>query len=234
MFRNLKFKIDSFTSYRRDPFQRLNQLLSQFEQPTIVDVGANVGQFGVDLRRTGYKGRILSFEPVSDIYKTLCQTASRSNDWECFNFGFGARNETLEMNISKNDGLSSSLLKMHGNHEIFFGDATYVSKEMVRIRTIDSVFNELYIDVTQALLKLDIQGYESFALAGAVNTLKLVPYCFLEVSIMKLYEGESSILSILNQLNESNHQIIDLYPGLVTGDGKLIQVDILTSSIEIL
>jgi FkbM family methyltransferase len=41
----------------------------------VLDVGANVGQFGLSLRNRGYAGQIMSFEPVSDAFNELKKVA---------------------------------------------------------------------------------------------------------------------------------------------------------------
>ncbi len=38
---------------------------------TILDVGANDGHFGSEMREQGYRGRIVSFEPIPSVFKKL-------------------------------------------------------------------------------------------------------------------------------------------------------------------
>ena len=44
---------------------RLSAMLENHSVDLVLDVGANIGQFALALREAGYKGRLLSFEPLS-------------------------------------------------------------------------------------------------------------------------------------------------------------------------
>ena len=82
------------------------------------------------------------------------------------------------------------------------------------------------------MLKLDVQGYEAEVLKGAVKSMSRIPLCFLEVSIVPLYEGEITLLPILKLLSESGHEVIDVFRGLKTKNGQLLQLDILTKQVS--
>lgn len=45
--------------------EHLVGLLERYQIETVLDVGANEGQFGAALRHSGYHGRLISFEPAS-------------------------------------------------------------------------------------------------------------------------------------------------------------------------
>ena len=60
----------------RDPFallhrEHLARLIASCRIDCVLDVGAYYGDFGVLVRELGYRGRIVSFEPVADNYERL-------------------------------------------------------------------------------------------------------------------------------------------------------------------
>ena len=50
----------------------------------------------------GYRGRMVSFEPLREAFGILQQTAARDPLWESHNIAFGDRVETAKINISAN------------------------------------------------------------------------------------------------------------------------------------
>ena len=193
-----------------------------------IDIGANVGQFGIDIRRHGFSGQIISFEPVKESFKILSSTINKHEPWNAFNLGLGATESEQYINISGNDGLSSSLLAIGKVHLNNFPKSVTVSSQKVSVSTLDNQLEVLGIDPGKILLKLDVQGFEAEVLKGAEKSLSKIPLCYLEVSIVPLYEGEVTLLPILNLLSESGHEVIDVFRGIKTKKGQLLQVDILT------
>jgi len=210
------------------PFTSIVQNLKESNISSVLDVGANVGQFGIDIRRYGFQGQIVSYEPVSKTYGLLSHTIRRHQPWKAFQLGLGAEESERSINISGNDGLSSSLLKMGSVHlENFPGSAT-VSQQTISISTIDRQLEILEIRPQELLLKLDVQGFEAEVLRGASQSLSKIPLCYLEVSITPLYEGEITFLPILMELSKYGHEVVDVFRGIKTKKGQLLQLDILT------
>ncbi|HXU82134.1 MAG TPA: FkbM family methyltransferase, partial [Polyangia bacterium] len=65
----------------------ITDLLAQQQIDAVLDVGANVGQYALLLRSWGYRGRIISFEPLSAQFQQLKAQADRDPAWEVFNIG---------------------------------------------------------------------------------------------------------------------------------------------------
>ncbi len=57
-----------FTRLSKNIFTNQNthiaELIKRNDINLVLDVGANIGQFGQDLRNAGYEGEIISFEPI--------------------------------------------------------------------------------------------------------------------------------------------------------------------------
>src|SRR3954471_21099438 len=72
-----------FTKYRPDLSEKaqLARLLKVYSVNLVFDVGANCGEYGVQLRDGGYSGRIISYEPSSDAYQALCTASARDKQW---------------------------------------------------------------------------------------------------------------------------------------------------------
>lgn len=215
-------------SFSDTPHKSLNRHLEELKIQNIIDVGANVGQFGLDMRRHGFKGLIVSYEPVEETYRVLTQTIKAKQPWEILQLGLGSIESQVEINVSANDGLSSSILKMGSLHLENFPEAATVRIEQISISTIDNELAKLGLRPEEILLKLDVQGFEAEVLNGASKSLSKIPLCYLEVSLLPLYEGELSLLPILNQLNKFGHEVIDIFRGVKSLNGQLLQVDILT------
>ena len=137
---------------------------------TVLDVGANAGQYSYELRKAGYRGRIISFEPLSGAYQRLRLNAEHDKNWQTFNFALGDTNGTTSINISRHSP-SSSLLPMTSLHNEAAPGSEYMSEEEIEIKTLDTIFDTLRISGENVFLKVDTQGYEKKVLDGAINSL---------------------------------------------------------------
>ena len=80
-------------------YRPLNKLLAHHGVNVVLDVGANQGQYAIELRRQSYRGRIVSFEPQPDVFNLLQTRARGDNQWQTINIGLGDQDGELEMNI---------------------------------------------------------------------------------------------------------------------------------------
>jgi len=218
----------NFVDLTFSPHASISSYLSRNNINIIFDVGANVGQFGIDMRSAGFKGKILSYEPASAALIKLHKTAFKYPPWEVFPVALGSLSSTNFLNISGNSGLSSSILEMDEVHLHNFPKSLTVGREEVLVSTFDSQLSMQNIDPRGVLLKIDVQGYEHEVLKGAKKNLSKTPYCFLEVSLTPLYKNESSLLQLLNYLDEFGHDVVDIFRGTKSSNGDLLQIDILT------
>ena len=66
----------------KSPNAQLVAVLQHFRITCVLDVGANVGQYGSMLREWGYPGRIVSFEPQADAHRALERRTAADPAWQ--------------------------------------------------------------------------------------------------------------------------------------------------------
>lgn len=202
-----------------------SRLVTEEAITLVLDVGANGGQYAQELRRAGYAGRIVSFEPVRAAFDVLARSSSDDPLWSCRRLALGEADGQANINVSANLW-SSSLLPMTQRHLCAAPDSRYVSAEPVTIRRLDSVSGELIHDDDRVLLKLDTQGYELPVLRGAGDVLTLVAAIEAEISLTPLYESQALLPDVLSELSSLGFRLVWLAPGFVDpSSGELLQLD---------
>jgi FkbM family methyltransferase len=175
---------------------------------TILDVGANVGQFAVVAHAFNPGARIYSFEPISSCYgrlKTLTKDYPRI---EPVNVALGAYEHVQELNIT-NNSTSSSLLRLH-KHTQYYPDVSVVQRELVRVAPLDDVVPQDRLN-GRVLCKLDIQGYELEALKGAQRTIDLTDAVYCEVSFQELFLNQPLAGEIIAYLRARGFEVEHTY-----------------------
>lgn len=200
-------------------------LLNNFKISKILDVGANSGQYAKLMKELGFKGEIISFEPLPDTFKKLQIETKKHHNWTPVNIALGERDGVVQINVSKNS-YSSSLLKMLPLHLESAPESIYVGKEIVKINKIDTVFNSFCKEDDKVFLKIDTQGYEKKVLEGANESIKKISGVHLEMSLIPLYEGESLFSNMLIFMKDLGFDLCSLENGFYNRtSGQLLQVD---------
>jgi len=160
------------------------RLLAELQVSLVLDVGANTGQYATRLREAGYRGPIISFEPISAAYSLLREGAAGDPKWETRMLALADSPGRATLNISANS--YSSSLPISDLCLDAAPEAAYVQTQTVDVATLDSLdFPEGPI-----LLKLDVQGYEPRVLRGADRLLSRIAVIELELSLVPLYAGQ--------------------------------------------
>jgi FkbM family methyltransferase len=180
---------------------------------TVLDVGGNLGEYGAELRESGYSGRIISYEPTSEAYKALAARTKADANWVVSKTAIGERDGEVTINVAGNHAASSSLLPMLGFHEQCAPDARYVSKELVPLKTLDTALDGILQPDEKVLLKIDTQGYEHMVLAGASNILRQVELIECELSFVPLYEGQLLFQEMITLLKSLGFYPVQFVPG---------------------
>jgi len=200
-------------------------LFSSLGIDLLIDVGANKGQYAISQRANGYKGEILSFEPLSAAHEHLIALAKDDVNWRIADrMALGETSGEIEINLAGNSA-SSSILPMLNACLVAEPESRYVGKETVALRRLDDVL-ELKMFGRKIFLKLDVQGFEAYVLNGAEHVLAIALAVQLEMSLLPLYQGERLMPEMQQFLRERGFELWDLRPGFRDpATGRLLQVD---------
>jgi FkbM family methyltransferase len=192
----------------------------------VLDVGANTGQFGSEIRYYGYTGKIVSFEPLSREHSMLVRTIAGDPNWEAYPpCALGDQIGETVINIAGNSQ-SSSILPMLETHRSAAPESAYEGKERVLIKTLDSVAGDYLKDARAPFLKIDTQGFEWQVLDGARETLPHIKGVLVELSLVPLYEGQHLWRALIDRLEDEGFALWALRPGFIDQrQGRTLQVD---------
>jgi FkbM family methyltransferase len=197
---------------------------------TVIDVGANVGGYGAELREYGYSGRIISFEPTAQAFERLTARAKSDTKWIVRKTAIGEMNGEATINVAANQAESSSLLPMLELHEECAPDARYVSKEQVPLMTLTSALGGVLLPGEALMLKIDTQGYEQFVLKGASGILPQVELIECELSLVPLYDGQLVFQEMIAELKSLGFEPVQFVPAFTDPHtGHNMQVDAIFS-----
>ncbi len=208
------------------PSLQLAKALAAFGIDLVLDVGANCGQFGAELRTEGYAGTIVSFEPLSSAHERLTLAAHNDRDWRVHpRCALGDAEGQATINISANS-VSSSLLPMLGAHSAAAPESNFEHSETTPVFRLDDVAESYLSSAKQPFLKLDVQGYEWRVLDGSPRILSRSRGVLCELSMVHLYEGQQLWLEIISRLEQSGFKLWALQQGFVDArDGRTLQLD---------
>ena len=193
----------------------------------IFDIGANKGQFCLELLQNDFKGKIISFEPTIDAHFELVKVSKKYPNWIVHErIALAEKNGMGKINVAGNSAMSSSFYDMKSTHKESAPESLYLSSEDVKLITLDSIFNNYVTDNDEVLIKIDVQGYEEQVLLGAIDSIKKVRAVKLECSLVSLYEGDKTYEFYFDWLKKLGFTLFDLEAGHShPTTGRLLQFD---------
>jgi FkbM family methyltransferase len=216
---DLRYFVDSEEGILRKLINRLNPV-------AVLDVGANIGQYGRMLRGIGYRGVIISFEPLSSAHKKLTVEAGADRSWIVApRAALGSTKGSIEINVSGNS-VSSSVLPMNATHLSVARKSRYVATETVALERVDDLLPAIFPSAGPIFLKIDTQGYEEEVLKGAAGILSRVVAIQMEISLVPLYQGAPTLVPIVIAMEDRGFHLFQIIPGFrdVT-TGQMLQLD---------
>jgi FkbM family methyltransferase len=200
------FELRRTHPWYNDPYRWLRD----FAPKTVLDIGANSGQFAHTLRELFPPAQIYSFEPLAEPFQQLIADFSGDTQFRGFNVALGNEDGRQVINRSSSS-TSSSLLKMGKIHrEEYPYTAQHVTEE-IAIRRLDGLVDDGSIVLDGPLfIKLDVQGYELEVIRGGKRTVSAADAVFSEVSFVELYEKQPLFTDLLAELQSLDFVFLGL------------------------
>lgn len=170
-------------------YEKLNTIwFKSLNINTVLDIGANTGQFTKTISTLLPNAKIYSFEPLPECFEQIQRLANKNPQIKALNLGIGNQSGVICFERSS-VSVSSSFLKMSDIHKEAFPSTKNNNTIDVKIAKLDDVIKDL--DITESLLiKIDVQGYENEVLKGGEKTIKKAKLIIVETSFVTLYESQ--------------------------------------------
>lgn len=194
----------------------LRMLFRELDIDCVLDVGGHWGEFGIGLRTFGYKGRIVSFEPVAENFELLQRAAARDARWEVHHMAIGSEEGEAEINVTEGTGFSSFLQPI---------DRGVKAREPVRVRRLDRIFHDIVPPEQRVFLKLDTQGYDLEVMRGASGILDRIVALVTEMSIIPIYEKSTHYVTAMSEFEKLGFHPSAMYAILNRREHRLMEFD---------
>jgi len=233
LFRKIGWEVQRTSSLEKEKAKARVELeiqkwafASRYQLRTVLDIGANTGQFAELIRAVLPQVRIISFEPILECFHALRSNPKITPPFEAINSALG--NEAGTAVIHRNHFTpSSSLLAMEPLHVAELPDTRDSIPETIRIQKLDDLQPALRVELP-LLVKIDVQGFEEQVIHGGQKTLADAVAIVLEVSSCPLYEGAPDfdrIFQLMKNLGFTYQGNVDQWKSQV--DGRILQFDAL-------
>jgi FkbM family methyltransferase len=169
---------------------------------TMIDIGANIGDYSKEFRAYRPEAMIYAFEPLPAEYGQLSKFFEFDKKFKAFNVALSDVEGETTFNVC-NFGPASSILKINSLTKDYIkkGFSIDVASNQITVRTvrldefvnIDSLGKCLFI-------KSDTQGFEDKVIRGGQNTFRRANLCVIETMFQPQYEGQALFADILYQM----------------------------------
>lgn len=226
-------KILSILGYKliplyRDPEETFLGLNSR-PIDSIIDIGANIGQFAKKARSKFPNASIYCFEPLPDVFEILNNWAdSDSGKVKTFNTALGECTGKEKMFRHKNHSPSSSLLETTALSEHLYPQTRQQEEVEIQIKKLDDFLENGEIDLSgNVLIKMDVQGVEDQVIRGGEKVLRLSSGCILEISLDRLYDGQANFIELIQTMDSLGFCYAGNLTQAYAADGHVVFIDAL-------
>ncbi len=208
----------------------LGRFLSHFRVDCVFDVGANRGQYRDVLRkRIGYKGLIISYEPLpAGIGEMQKKKAAESDDiWFIEPIALDEVAGEVEFNEMSSDQFSSFHIPSHEEISKFSQQNVVKNRLKIHSGTLADQLSKYHgiLKFDRPFLKMDTQGHELSVFKGAGDRYKEFVGLQSELSMRKLYNDSLDYYEVINFYKSRGFELTALVPNNQGHFPDLVELD---------
>ena len=194
---------------------------------TIIDVGANQGQFAEWIIDEFPEAKLYCFEPLPNPYEKLeAWSKLQNNRVMPLNWAIGDEEGQVSMFYHTEHSTSSSLLpstELIGELYPFTKEQQEVKVDLLTLDHAVEKINEPFEG--DILIKLDVQGFEDRVIRGGTKIFQQAKICIIEVSLESLYEGQANFKELSFMLYDLGFSYAGNLDQKYEEDGSCVSLD---------
>jgi FkbM family methyltransferase len=225
--RGFRFKAPKGTTSLRQLVKTIDLIIKN-DINLVLDVGANRGWYAYHLRKAGYRGRIIGFEPISSEHARISELSGNDPLWSNHCVALGQENGVKDFHVvlageTEQDAVLSSFLDPIDA----LGNSQFTTK--VTIRRLDDMLPELVPDLDRCriFLKMDTQGFDLEVFQGAESIQKYIFMLQSELSVEPVYQGMPHYTETLNHYEQAGFKLNELFVVSLTKNENVLEYDCL-------
>ena len=188
---------------------------------TIIDVGANFGQYADDKLALGFKGDIYSIEPLPYAHALLSKASQKYENWHVLKpLALSDRVASMEINVSEN--YASSTIENFTPEHLKIPGVKPLVKQMIDCVPFWKIYEDLNLDKKERIyFKIDTNGHEPQVLAGITEEcLKNIVAFQIEIPIADMYQNQVGFDYYYNLMRRWDYILHDAQEGVRSTTGK--------------
>ena len=175
--------------------KRIIKYLKNHKIDLVIDAGAHKGEFLINIMPHVPFKKAYTFEPQFEVFNILKKKLINDERIKHNNLALSEIIEKKKITINKLTSTSS--LSEFDNSSVFLKIKNFLLRQKneelnsyeVTTTTIDNYFEEL--DLSNSLLKIDVEGYELNVLKGSKNTIKKIKFVLIENQFFNIYKNNN-------------------------------------------
>jgi FkbM family methyltransferase len=206
----------------------LRRLLKYLEVDCVFDVGANAGQYATMLReQVGYRGPIISFEPIPELAASMRERAARDPNWHVQAMALDREAGTATFNVMRDSQFSSLRQPAKNQPENFSAYNEVIREIQVERSTVEAQIQhwQSQLGFKKPFLKMDTQGNDLAVIEGAGQRLADFAGLQSELAILRLYDGSADFSATLTACQEKGFVISAFVPNNEGNFPVLVEID---------